>query len=113
MLAADTSARSSGHGQEVIIHLPVGRQPPIRSRAAGWKLARRVRQIPLLPATIQARLRGMPAEFDIDSVGLLSMYAEMNRAFATRGAENEGDELFLGAVVTTTSATSARSYPST
>jgi methylenetetrahydrofolate reductase (NADPH) len=106
MLAADTlGAELRAHGQEVIIHLACkdGNRNSLQSR--GWKLASEgFDNILALTGDYPKPGYGGMARpsFDIDSVGLLSMYSEMNRGLfdATTGRRTKPTNFFLGAVVT-------------
>ena len=87
MLAADTlGADLRSHGQEVIIHLACkdGNRNSLQSRA--WKLASEGFDniLALTGDYPKPGYGGMAGpSFDIDSVGLLAMYAEMNRGLLT------------------------------
>ena len=106
MLAADTlGADLRSQGQEVIIHLACkdGNRNSLQSR--GWKLASEgFDNILALTGDYPKPGYGGMARpsFDIDSVGLLSMYSEMNRGplDATTGRRMKPTSFFLGAVVT-------------
>jgi len=106
MLAADTlGADLRSHGQEVIIHLACkdGNRNSLQSRA--WKLASEgFDNILALTGDYPKPGYGGMARpsFDIDSVGLLSMYSEMNRGLldVATGRPMKPTNFFLGAVVT-------------
>ncbi|MGO9148782.1 MAG: methylenetetrahydrofolate reductase C-terminal domain-containing protein [Acidimicrobiales bacterium] len=106
MLAADTlGADLRSHGQEVIIHLACkdGNRNSLESRA--WKLASDgFDNILALTGDYPKPGYGGMARpsFDIDSVGLLSMYSEMNRGLldGATGRPMKPTNFFLGAVVT-------------
>jgi methylenetetrahydrofolate reductase (NADPH) len=96
MLSADTLGTDLiGRGQEVIIHLACKdwNRNALQSRA--WKLGSEgFHNVLSLSGDVPVGgYRGAAASvFDIDSVGLLRMYADMN--------ETEGTRFFLGCVVT-------------
>ena len=105
MLAADTlGAELRAQGQEVIIHLACkdGNRNSLESR--GWKLASEgFDNILALTGDYPKPGYGGMARpsFDIDSVGLLSMYSEMNRGLRdVKGRRMKATNFFLGAVVT-------------
>ena len=106
MLAADTlGADLRSHGQEVIIHLACkdGNRNSLQSRA--WKLASEgFDNILALTGDYPKPGYGGMARpsFDIDSVGLLAMYSEMNRGLfdEATGRRLKPTNFFLGAVVT-------------
>jgi methylenetetrahydrofolate reductase (NADPH) len=106
MLAADTlGADLRSVGQEVIIHLACkdGSRNSLQSR--GWKLASEgFDNILALTGDYPKPGYGGMARpsFDIDSVGLLSMYSEMNRGLpdGATGRRMKPTNFFLGAVVT-------------
>ncbi len=106
LLAADTlGADLRSHGQEVIIHLACkdGNRNSLESRA--WKLASDgFDNILALTGDYPKPGYGGMARpsFDIDSVGLLSMYSEMNRGLldGATGRPMKPTNFFLGAVVT-------------
>ncbi len=106
MLAADTLGGDlRSHGQEVIIHLACkdGNRNSLQSRA--WKLASEgFDNILALTGDYPKPGYGGMARpsFDIDSVGLLSMYSEMNRGLldGATGRPMKPTNFFLGAVVT-------------
>ena len=96
---------SRSHGQEVIIHLACkdGNRNSLQSR--GWKLASEgFDNILALTGDYPKPGYGGMARpsFDIDSVGLLSMYSEMNRGLfdEATGRRMKPTNFFLGAVVT-------------
>jgi methylenetetrahydrofolate reductase (NADPH) len=106
MLAADTlGADLRSHGQEVIIHLACkdGNRNSLQSRA--WKLASEGFDN-ILAVTGDYPKPGYGGmarpSFDFDSVGLLSMYSEMNRGLldGSTGRPMKPTNFFLGAVVT-------------
>ena len=106
MLAADTlGADLRSQGQEVIIHLACkdGNRNFLQSR--GWKLASEGFDniLALTGDYPKPGYGGMAlASFDIDSVGLLAMYSEMNRGLPDEatGRRMKPTNFFLGAVVT-------------
>jgi methylenetetrahydrofolate reductase (NADPH) len=105
MLAADTlGAELRDQGQEVIIHLACkdGNRNSLESR--GWKLASEgFDNILALTGDYPKPGYGGMARpsFDIDSVGLLAMYSEMNRGLRdAKGRRMKATNFFLGAVVT-------------
>jgi methylenetetrahydrofolate reductase (NADPH) len=105
MLAADTlGAELRAQGQEVIIHLACkdGNRNSLESR--GWKLASEgFDNILALTGDYPKPGYGGMARpsFDIDSVGLLSMYSDMNRGLRdVKGRRMKATNFFLGAVVT-------------
>jgi methylenetetrahydrofolate reductase (NADPH) len=105
MLAADTlGTELRSIGQEVIIHLACkdGNRNSLESR--GWKLASEgFDNILALTGDYPKPGYGGMARpsFDIDSVGLLSMYSEMNRGLRDgKGRRMKPTNFFLGAVVT-------------
>jgi methylenetetrahydrofolate reductase (NADPH) len=107
MLSADTMGTDLiSRGQEVIIHLACKdwNRNAIQSRA--WKLASEGFHN-ILALTGDAPIRGYKGVaapvFDIDSVGLLRMYSDMNAGTVIHGRaedEIERTRFFLGAVVT-------------
>jgi methylenetetrahydrofolate reductase (NADPH) len=107
MLAPDTlGAELRAHGQEVVIHLACkdGNRNYLQSR--GWKLSSEGFDniLALTGDYPKAGYGGMARpSFDIDSVGLLSMYADMNRGLLdeTTGRAMKPTNFFLGAAVTT------------
>ena len=106
MLAADTlGADLRSHGQEVIIHLACkdGNRNSLQSR--GWKLSSEgFDNILALTGDYPKPGYGGMARpsFDIDSVGLLAMYSEMNRGLLDEATRHrlKPTNFFLGAVVT-------------
>ena len=105
MLAADTLGTDlRSHGQEVIIHLACkdGNRNSLESR--GWKLASEgFDNILALTGDYPKPGYGGMARpsFDIDSVGLLAMYSEMNRGLLDgKRRRMKPTNFFLGAVVT-------------
>lgn len=102
MLAADTLGTDLIHrGQEVIIHLSCKDWNRNALESRGWKLASEGFQnvLALSGDYPVSGYRGTAAPvFDIDSVGLLRMFSDMNEGF---GQEQLGTtEFFLGCVVT-------------
>jgi methylenetetrahydrofolate reductase (NADPH) len=107
MLAPDTLGTDLvSRGQEVIIHLACKDWNRNALESRGWKLASEGFNNVLALSGDYARQghRGAPAPvFDIDSVGLLQLYAEMNRGLPDqRRPEHrlEATDFFLGCVVT-------------
>jgi methylenetetrahydrofolate reductase (NADPH) len=107
MLSADTMGTDLiARGQEVIIHLACKdwNRNALQSRA--WKLASEgFHNILALSGDAPIRgYKGVAAPvFDIDSVGLLRMYSDMNAGTVIHGrteTEIERTRFFLGAVVT-------------
>jgi methylenetetrahydrofolate reductase (NADPH) len=105
MLAADTlGVELRAQGQEVIIHLACkdGNRNSLEGR--GWKLASEgLDNILALTGDYPKPGYGGMARpsFDIDSVGLLSMYSDMNRGLRdAKGRRMKATNFFLGAVVT-------------
>ncbi|MEZ5122155.1 MAG: methylenetetrahydrofolate reductase C-terminal domain-containing protein [Solirubrobacterales bacterium] len=107
MLAADTLGTDLvSRGQEVIIHLSCKdwNRNAIQSRA--WKLASEGFHniLALSGDAPSGGYRGVAASvFDIDSVGLLRMYTDMNAGTVLHGrteTEVQRTRFFLGAVVT-------------
>ena len=106
MLAADSlGADLRAHGLEVVIHLACkdGNRNSLQSR--GWKLSSEgFDNILALTGDYPKPGYGGMARpsFDIDSVGLLSMYADMNRGLLDEatGRAMKPTNFFLGAVVT-------------
>ena len=106
MLAADTlGADLRSHGQEVVIHLACkdGNRNSLQSR--GWKLSSEgFDNILALTGDYPKPGYGGMARpsFDIDSVGLLAMYSEMNRGLLDEATRHrlKPTNFFLGAVVT-------------
>jgi len=102
MLAADTLGTDLIHrGQEVIIHLSCKDWNRNALESRGWKLASEGFQnvLALSGDYPVSGYQGTAAPvFDIDSVGLLRMYSDMNEGF---GQEQLGaTDFFLGCVVT-------------
>ena len=106
MLAADTLGTDlMSHGQEVIIHLACKDCNRNSLQSRGWNLASEgfdnilalSGDYPSLGYAGMAR-----PSFDIDSVGLLSMYSEMNRGLFDERTKRrmQPTNFFLGAVVT-------------
>jgi methylenetetrahydrofolate reductase (NADPH) len=105
MLAADTlGAELRAHGQEVILHLACKDCNRNSLESRGWKLASEGfdNVLALSGDYPKPGYGGMARpSFDIDSVGLLSMYAEMNRGLRdAKGRRMKATNFFLGAVVT-------------
>jgi methylenetetrahydrofolate reductase (NADPH) len=107
MLAPDTLGTDLvSRGQEVIIHLACKDWNRNALESRGWKLASEGFHNVLALSGDYARQghRGAPAPvFDIDSVGLLKLFSEMNRGLPdARAPENRLDptNFFLGCVVT-------------
>jgi methylenetetrahydrofolate reductase (NADPH) len=107
MLAPDTLGTDLvSRGQEVIIHLACKDWNRNALESRGWKLASEGFHNVLALSGDYARQghRGAPAPvFDIDSVGLLQLFAEMNQGLPDqRRPENRLDptDFFLGCVVT-------------
>jgi len=107
MLSADTLGTDLiGRGQEVIIHLACKdwNRNALQSRA--WKLASEgFHNVLALSGDVPVRgYKGAAAPvFDIDSVGLLRMYSDMNEGTVIHGREGDVVDrtaFFLGAVVT-------------
>jgi len=107
MLAADTMGTDLIHrGQEVIIHLACKdwNRNAIQSRA--WKLASEGfdNVLALSGDYPTGGYRGMAAPvFDIDSVGLLRMFTDMNEGVlldGPGGSQHERTHFFMGATVT-------------
>lgn len=98
MLAPDTVASElAALGQEAIVHVSCKDLNRNALQSRGWKLASEgLRNVLCLSGDYPiAGYRGQAGPvFDIDSVGLLRMYADMNAELA------EEERLFLGAVVT-------------
>ena len=106
MLAADTLGTDLvSHGQEVIIHLACKDCNRNSLQSRGWNLASEGFD------NILALSGDFPSpgyegtarpSFDIDSVGLLAMYSEMNRGLFDEktGRRMQPTNFFLGAVVT-------------
>ena len=106
MLSADTLGTDLiGRGQEVIIHLSCKDWNRNALQSRGWKLASEgFHNVLALSGDYPVEgYKGLAAPvFDIDSVGLLRMYADMNDGLVldpARGAL-ERTQFFLGAVVT-------------
>jgi methylenetetrahydrofolate reductase (NADPH) len=107
MLAPDTLGTDLvSRGQEVIIHLACKDWNRNALESRGWKLASEGFNNVLALSGDYSRQghRGAPAPvFDIDSVGLLKLFAEMNQGLSDqRRPENRLDptDFFLGCVVT-------------
>jgi methylenetetrahydrofolate reductase (NADPH) len=107
MLAPDTLGTDLvSRGQEVIIHLACKDWNRNALESRGWKLASEGFDNVLALSGDYSRQghRGAPAPvFDIDSVGLLQLFAEMNRGLPDqRRPEHrlEATDFFLGCVVT-------------
>ncbi|MBV9808292.1 MAG: methylenetetrahydrofolate reductase C-terminal domain-containing protein [Solirubrobacterales bacterium] len=107
MLAPDTLGTDLvSRGQEVIIHLACKDWNRNALESRGWKLASEGFDNVLALSGDYSRQghRGAPAPvFDIDSVGLLKLFSEMNRGLPDqRRPENRLDptDFFLGCVVT-------------
>lgn len=104
MLAADTLGTDLiSRGQEVIIHLACKdwNRNALQSRA--WKLSSEGfhNVLALSGDYPTGGYRGAAAPiFDIDSVGLLRMYEDMNQGLLPGAGEAERTRFFLGAVVT-------------
>ena len=106
MLAADTLGTDlMSHGQEVIIHLACKDCNRNSLQSRGWNLASEgFDNILALSGDYPSPgYEGMARpSFDIDSVGLLSMYSEMNRGLFDERTKRAmaPTNFFLGAVVT-------------
>jgi len=107
MLAPDTLGTDLvSRGQEVIIHLACKDWNRNALESRGWKLASEGFDNVLALSGDYSRQghRGAPAPvFDIDSVGLLKLFSDMNRGLPDqRRPENRLDptDFFLGCVVT-------------
>ena len=106
MLAADTLGTDlMSHGQEVIIHLACKDCNRNSLQSRGWNLASEgFDNILALSGDYPSPgYEGMARpSFDIDSVGLLSMYSEMNRGLFDERTKRPmaPTNFFLGAVVT-------------
>ena len=107
MLSADTLGTDLiARGQEVIIHLACKDWNRNALQSRGWKLASEgFHNVLALSGDYPvAGYQGLAAPvFDIDSVGLLRMYSDMNEGLLTDGAGGtplERTQFFLGAVVT-------------
>jgi methylenetetrahydrofolate reductase (NADPH) len=106
MLAADTLGTDlMSHGQEVIIHLACKDCNRNSLQSRGWNLASEgFDNILALSGDYPSPgYEGMARpSFDIDSVGLLSMYSKMNRGLFDEktGRRMKPTNFFLGAVVT-------------
>jgi methylenetetrahydrofolate reductase (NADPH) len=105
-LSADTLGTDLlSRGQDVIIHLACKDWNRNALQSRGWKLSSEgFRNILALSGDYPTSgYRGMASPvFDIDSVGLLRMYSDMNEGrFAGQGSSpHERTQFFLGAVVT-------------
>jgi methylenetetrahydrofolate reductase (NADPH) len=107
MLAPDTLGTDLvSRGQEVIIHLACKDWNRNALESRGWKLASEGFHNVLALSGDYARRghRGAPAPvFDIDSVGLLKLYSEMNEGLPDEralGGRLDSTDFFLGCVVT-------------
>jgi methylenetetrahydrofolate reductase (NADPH) len=106
MLSADTLGTDLiGRGQEVIIHLACKDWNRNALQSRGWKLASEgFHNVLALSGDYPIEgYKGLAAPvFDIDSVGLLRMYADMNEGLVVDPARAalERTQFFLGAVVT-------------
>jgi methylenetetrahydrofolate reductase (NADPH) len=102
MLAADTLGTDLIHrGQEVIIHLSCKDWNRNALESRGWKLASEGfdNVLALSGDYPVSGYEGTAAPvFDIDSVGLLRMYSDMNEGFGREGLG--ATDFFLGCVVT-------------
>ena len=104
MLSADTMGTDLiSRGQEVIIHLSCKdwNRNALQSRA--WKLASEGfdNVLALTGDYPTGGYRGTAAPiFDIDSVGLLRMYSDMNEGLMEGAPESQRTRFFLGATVT-------------
>jgi methylenetetrahydrofolate reductase (NADPH) len=106
MLAADTFGTDLiSRGQEVIIHLACKDWNRNALQSRGWKLASEgFDNVLCLSGDYPIEgYKGLAAPvFDIDAVGLLRMYSDMNAGLTLESAEGvfERTSFFLGAVVT-------------
>jgi methylenetetrahydrofolate reductase (NADPH) len=106
MLAADTFGTDLiSRGQEVIIHLSCKDWNRNALQSRGWKLASEgFDNVLCLSGDYPIEgYRGLSAPvFDLDSVGLLRMYSDMNEGLTLESADGvfERTNFFLGAVVT-------------
>jgi methylenetetrahydrofolate reductase (NADPH) len=107
MLAPDTLGTDLvSRGQEVIIHLACKDWNRNALESRGWKLASEGfhNVLALSGDYAHSGHRGAPAPvFDIDSIGLLQLYSEMNEGLPDNrrpGRRLERTDFFLGCVVT-------------